>query len=240
MNSLVIVDAGLVSYDECLQFQRQANKRLIAGEGPEILILCQHPAVITLGSSSEAGEILATAELLETLQVRVTKVDRGGKATYHGPGQLIAYPILDLRNKKQDVAWYMRTLESVVIDTVGAFGAVAGTRPAHTGVWFGSENRSDPWRKIASLGVRISRWCTYHGVSICLNKVELAPGIDGFSLINPCGLPDAKMTYLEAEATLPFNIELVRQVFVEKIQQKFNFSEISLSNSLPNFGSMQF
>ena len=134
--------------------------------------------------------------------------------TFHGPGQLVAYPLLDLRNKKKDVDWYMRTLEQVVLETIGSYGVLGSTIKGKTGVWV-EENS-----KIASIGVRISRWCTMHGLSI-----NVEPCADGFSAINPCGFNDISITSMQEQGANAVMTDLM-DIVAERIAAHFGFEQI--------------
>lgn len=191
MSSIVeppdFLDVGLKPYQEIWALQKQLQSELIAGTGKQTVILCEHPAVITLGTSADAENVLAKEETLKDRGIEVVKIERGGDVTYHGPGQLVVYPILNLNNYRRDVDWYLRLLEGVIIDTMAEFG-VSGIRiSGKTGVW------TSPTEKIASIGVRFSRWCSMHGLSLNVTTTQ-----DGFDLINPCGFKDIKMSSLKS------------------------------------------
>lgn len=191
-----ILELGLRPYREVWDLQRRIVKGLIEGRSPEALILCRHPAVITLGKSAKAENILAEREVLDAMGIEVLEVERGGDVTYHGPGQLVMYPILNLRRRRQDVHWYMRSLEECIIRTLQEFEIIGRRVSGRTGVWTGAleSDTSQKPRKIASLGVRISRWCAYHGVSLNVGDCS-----SGFALINPCGFHDIIVTSMNAE-----------------------------------------
>lgn len=191
MSSIVeppdFLDIGLKPYREVWALQKKLQSELIAGTGKQTVILCEHPAVITLGTSADAENVLAKEETLKDRGIEVVKIERGGDVTYHGPGQLVVYPILNLNNYRRDVDWYLRLLEGAIIDTMADFG-VSGIRIAgKTGVW------TSPTEKIASIGVRFSRWCSMHGLALNVTTAE-----DGFNLINPCGFKDIKMSSLRS------------------------------------------
>lgn len=202
--TLQILSLELVSYQEVWELQRTLQRELIAGTGGEHLIICQHPETITIGRSGSRDNILAPPAELKERGVEVFEVERGGDVTFHGPGQLVAYPILNLANRRKDVGWYMRSLEQIVINTLQQLEITGERINGRTGVWTqGTENVIDSGaredlsdghcegasglerkRKLASIGVRISRWCTLHGLAL---NIEPLPG---FTLINPCGCRD--------------------------------------------------
>lgn len=176
--------------------QREIQRANIDGVGAQTLLLCEHEPVITLGRSTKSGNVLASREFLSSRGVEVLEIERGGDVTYHGPGQLVGYPLLDLSPLKRDVGWYMRSLEEVILRTLQDFSIPAVRVPERTGVWTEhTENDSFfPYRKVSSIGVRISRWCTLHGFSLNVRNCS-----SGFSLINPCGFTDVRVTSLEEE-----------------------------------------
>lgn len=175
---------GLVRYDDGLLMQEQAVERLRSGKAPEQLLLLEHPHVVTLGRGADSSNILADSALLHTSSVEVHQTGRGGDVTYHGPGQLVGYPIISLKPDRCDVHRYVRDIEEVLIRTIAEFG-VTGTRiPGLTGVWVGNE-------KIAAIGVRIARWITSHGFALNVNT-----NLDYFKMIVPCGIADKGVTSL--------------------------------------------
>jgi lipoyl(octanoyl) transferase len=177
---------GLVSYGESLELQTTLIQERRAGRIPDLLLLLQHPAVITLGvRGSSRSHILATDARLEELRIDVHETGRGGDVTYHGPGQIVGYPILDLRPDRCDVHRYVRDLEDVMIRVCAAYGVEAGRIPGLSGAWAGAE-------KIGAIGVRLSRWITSHGFAFNV-KTDLAH----FDLIVPCGISDRGVTSLE-------------------------------------------
>lgn len=182
------VDLGLRSYGEVLELQRAAARARIFGElAQDVLLLVEHPPVITLGRSSKDAHLLANPEQLTARGVEVFEVERGGDVTFHGPGQLVGYPIIDLKRHKQDLHWYLRQVEEVLIRALAEFG-IAGERVAkYTGVWTGR-------RKIASIGVHARDWVTWHGFAL-----NVSTELSFFDLIVPCGIPEVTMTSMQRE-----------------------------------------
>jgi len=175
---------GRVEYSTGLTIQERAVEDCAAGRAPEQLLLLEHPPVFTLGRGADRSNILLDESRLRALNIELHETGRGGEVTYHGPGQLVGYPIINLRPDRCDVHRYVRDLEEVLIRAIGDFG-VAGTRiPGLTGVWVGSE-------KIAAIGVRIARWITSHGFALNVNT-----DLSYFNLIVPCGIPDKGVTSL--------------------------------------------
>jgi lipoyl(octanoyl) transferase len=169
-------ELGRVDYATALILQKQLACERKEGAIPDQLLLLEHPHVITLGRNGRQENLLAGSEVLERAGIAFFPTDRGGDITYHGPGQLVGYPIMDLREWKRDVGAYLRAVEQVIIDTLGDFGIAAGRIPKLTGVWVGE-------RKIAAMGVHISRWVTSHGFALNVNT-----DLRYFQYIVPCGL----------------------------------------------------
>jgi lipoyl(octanoyl) transferase len=184
MKLLDVRRLGRVGYADALALQRRLVEERRHDRIPDTLLLVEHPPVLTLGVRGDGGRshILAPAERLAALGIEVFEAGRGGDVTYHGPGQIVGYPILDLKPDRQDVHRYVRDLEEVLIRTAGDFG-IAGSRvKGLTGVWVGD-------RKLAAIGVRISRWVTSHGFAL-----NHATDLDHFGLIVPCGITDRGVT----------------------------------------------
>jgi lipoate-protein ligase B len=185
---LGLLDLGHRAYAETLELQRTLCRRRLAGElDRDLLLLVEHEPVITLGRATRATSLpLAPAEL-ERRRVAVVEVERGGDVTYHGPGQLVGYPILQLREHREDLHWYLRQLEAALIGALAELGIAAGRKPGLTGVWTGG-------RKIASIGIHVKQWVTFHGFAL-----NVTTDLRGFDLIVPCGIRDVVMTSVAAE-----------------------------------------
>jgi lipoyl(octanoyl) transferase len=175
---------GLVPYAEGLRFQARAIEELRTGKAPEQLLLLEHPHVFTLGRGADSSNILVDQEQLEKHSVEVHETGRGGDVTYHGPGQLVGYPIINLKPDRCDVHRYVRDIEEVLIRTIAEFGVTGARIPGLTGVWVGDE-------KIAAIGVRIARWITSHGFALNVNT-----DLEYFRMIVPCGISDKGVTSL--------------------------------------------
>ncbi len=186
MPECVWSDLGTVGYAAALERQRALVERRQRGEIPDQLLLLEHPHVITMGRNAKPQNLLAGEEHLRRAGVSLHATDRGGDVTYHGPGQLVGYPILDLREWKRDVVAYVRALESVLIGALGELGIAAGRAGGMTGVWAGEA-------KIAAIGVRVSRWVSSHGFA--LNYVT---DLKYFQYIVPCGLAGRPVTSIAA------------------------------------------
>lgn len=188
MSELLVLDLGLRDYAEALSFQRDLAAARLAGRiAQDVLVLVEHPPVITLGRSSKAAHLLASPEALAARGVALHEVERGGDVTFHGPGQLVGYPIVDLTGHKQDLHWYLRQVEEVLIQAVGTLGLHADRNLGKTGVWTGG-------RKLASIGVHARQWVTWHGFAL-----NVTTDLRYFDLMVPCGIADVTMTSVAAE-----------------------------------------
>lgn len=180
---------GLVGYADGLAMQEARQQARLRAEVPDVLLLLEHRPVFTLGRRAEHGNILGSPQLLADRGIEVFETGRGGDVTYHGPGQVVGYPIIDLRPDRKDVKRYVYDLEQVMIDVCATFGLTAGRVDGLIGCWV------DGQRKIGAIGVRISRWVTMHGFAFNVTDEVL----DAFSLIVPCGISDRGVTTLERE-----------------------------------------
>ncbi|HYU36348.1 MAG TPA: lipoyl(octanoyl) transferase LipB [Gemmatimonadales bacterium] len=179
-----VIEAGLVPYGEALEWQRSLAEARIAGRlERDVLLLLQHPPVVTLGRTARAGH------LLEPHDLPVFEVERGGDVTFHGPGQLVGYPILDLGGYRRDLHWYLRTLEQALIDALARLDIPTERKPGYTGVW-----TSRGSRKIASIGVHVKQWVTSHGFAL-----NVTTDLSQFDRIVPCGIAGVVMTSVERE-----------------------------------------
>lgn len=193
-----------MAYDDALEMQRRLVEARKSGQIPDTLLLLEHPHVLTIGVRKGGGRanIVANPETLERLGVTVREAGRGGDVTYHGPGQLVGYPIIDLRPDRQDVHQYVRDIEEVLIRTCADFGVTAARMKEFSGAWV-----EDPARgpeKVAAIGVRIARWVTSHGFALNVNT-----DLNFFRLIVPCGIPDRGVTSLQALTGGPVAIDRV-------------------------------
>jgi lipoyl(octanoyl) transferase len=208
---------GVVPYADALVLQKALVEERKAGHIPDQLLLLEHPAVITLGvkTRAERTHIVASDETLRANGVEVLETGRGGDVTYHGPGQLVGYPILDLTPDRRDVHRYVRDLEEVLIRAAAAFGVQAGRLPGLTGAWVGDD-------KLAAIGVRISRWVTSHGFALNVNT-DLAH----FDFIVPCGIVDKGVTSLERLLGHAVPMSQVEHAVVEAFGEVFESRRLS-------------
>ena len=184
-----VVDLGLIAYGPACELQRQLVEARKARAIPDVLLLCEHPHVITLGRNSGRANLLAGTAMLEHMNTEVHSSDRGGDITYHGPGQIVGYPILDLSQHRRDIRWYVDQLEEVMIRTTGDFGIAARRVEGQHGAWIDTPNGE---QKIGALGVHLSRWVTSHGFAY-----NVATDLRYFDLIVPCGIAGKSVTSLE-------------------------------------------
>ena len=206
-----LMNLGLVPYREAWDLQRALAAAISQGAMPETVILLEHPPVVTLGRRTGDDELHVPHEA----EVEIVETDRGGKSTYHAPGQLVAYPILDLKRHGKDVKRYVRDLEQALIDTLSAFGIDGARVDGLTGVWLHS-----PPRKIASIGVHISRWITTHGYALNID-LDPAPFTDW---ITACGLEDAAFTTMARELGRPLAVDEVRPAAAQALGDVFGLT----------------
>jgi len=189
MTEALQVDLGLIGYAEAWELQKRVVAARKAGAIEDVLLLCEHPPVITLGRSGKRENLLASEHVLRQKGVEFHASDRGGDITYHGPGQIVGYPILNLGAIRRDVVWYVRTLEEAMIRATAEFGIIAERVAGKTGIWVRAGNTEE---KLAAIGVHISRWVTSHGFAY-----NVSTDLRNFDLIVPCGIADRKVTSLE-------------------------------------------
>lgn len=181
---------------------------------PNHLVFVEHPHVYTLGKSGQPENLLLDQKGLKEKEATYYKINRGGDITYHGPGQIVGYPILDLDNFFTDIHLYLRTLEQAVIDTLAEYGITSGRYPGYTGVWLDADNGKA--RKICALGVRCSRWVTMHGFAFNVNT-----DLEYFKNIIPCGIDDKDVTSMKRELGTEVDLEEVKEVLLKNIIKLF-------------------
>lgn len=207
---------GLVAYDEALAWQQARAEAVRTGAALEALAVLQHPPVYTLGMRGERRHVLATPEALAARGAGLVPTDRGGDVTFHGPGQLVAYPILDLRRRELGPATYVRMLETVLIDTLARFGIEAGRVPGRPGVWAEES-------KVAALGVRVRGGVCTHGVAL-----NVSTDLGWFDAIVPCGIADAGVTSMERLLGVAPPHQAVEDAFIEAFARVFGLRVTSL------------
>jgi lipoate-protein ligase B len=210
---LWVVRQGVTSYVEILDLQRRIAAARITGEiAQDVLLLLEHSPVVTLGRSSKEKNLVASKDFLASRGVELHEVERGGDVTFHGPGQLVGYPIIDLKRHKQDLHWYLRQLEQAIIHTLEKFGVAAERSTGYTGVW-------TKGRKIASIGVHARDWVTWHGIALNVNN-----DLSFFDLIVPCGIAGVVMTSIEKETGAETAVDDVADVFAREMAALFGLT----------------
>jgi lipoyl(octanoyl) transferase len=202
VSSCTVIDLGLIGYDAAWELQKRVVAARKAGTIEDVLLCCEHPHVITLGRNGKRANLLATESVLRQKGVEYFETSRGGDITYHGPGQIVGYPILNLGAIKRDVVWYVRQLEEVMIRASADFGIAARREEGKTGIWVGEGSAAE---KLAAIGVHISRWVTSHGFAY-----NVATDLRYFDLIVPCGIAERKATSLEKLLERQIRLEDVR------------------------------
>jgi lipoyl(octanoyl) transferase len=211
MRTIHVRRLGRIGYADGLELQKQLVEQRKAGAIPDQLLLLEHPPVITLGVKTRNNQtnIVAGPEALAAAGVEVFETGRGGDVTYHGPGQLVGYPIIDLKPDRCDVHKYVRDVEDVMIRAAAAFGVTAGRLPGLTGAWVGDE-------KLAAIGVRISKWVTSHGFAFNVNTA-----LEHFDFIVPCGITDKGVTSLERQLGRPVAMDEVEAAIESAFREVF-------------------
>lgn len=238
-----LLELAAVPYEEALDMQHRIVAARQAGRGKDVLILLEHPPVLTLGRHATEANILASPDLLDRMGVSVHRVERGGEVTYHGPGQLVGYPILDLRRYNKDVGRFMHNLEEVLIRTLNDFGIEGERIEGIIGVWVRDRDWAAGLReslsragldvaspaevthmnKIAALGARVERWFTYHGFAL-----NVQPNLNHYDLIVPCGIREHGVTSMQAELGTTVDMGKVRRRVAAHFEQVFGVSLIPI------------
>lgn len=217
---LWVVRLGRMGYEEALEYQREVARQRITGAVPhDVLLLVEHPPVVTLGRSSKQKNLVSSPEFLASRGVELFEVERGGDVTFHGPGQLVGYPIFDLKRHKQDLHWYLRSVEEALIRTLGEYGIPGERSTGYTGVW-------TQGRKIASIGVHARDWVTWHGFAL-----NVTTDLSYFDLIVPCGIAGVEMTSLAKETGLSPSVDDVGSKAASHFAALFDL--VAVEQSLP-------
>lgn len=224
---LIVCHLGRVPYETAWGLQEQIQERLVSAKRepdtsslPHVLLLLEHPHVYTIGKSGDTDHLLVSEERLDALDASYHRIGRGGDITYHGPGQLVGYPLLDLDRFFTDLGRYLRTLEEVIIRTCEEYGVTGSRVDGRTGVWVGPDARG-PERKVCALGVRCSRWVTMHGFAL-----NVTTNLEYFDHIVPCGIADRDVTSLENETDDVVDVGAVRRPVVRHFAELFDVDVI--------------
>jgi lipoyl(octanoyl) transferase len=227
VNEVTYIDLGLKDYKETWDYQVELQQKIIEAKMEQdrgaimnYLIFVEHPHVYTLGKSGKENNLLIQESLLKSIGAALYKIDRGGDITYHGPGQLVGYPILDLDSLGMGVKEYIYKLEQAVIETLANFNIPASRMEGATGVWLDT-GKSLQARKICAIGVKVSRSVTLHGFALNINT-----DLNYFSYINPCGFADKGVTSLEKELGAKQSMEKIKDLLLNTLQQIFQWRAI--------------
>ncbi|MBI4785830.1 MAG: lipoyl(octanoyl) transferase LipB [Chloroflexi bacterium] len=243
MNSVWLVNFDTVPYGEALALQHRIVEARKRGALNDTLLLLEHPPVFTLGRNAQDANILASREFLEQQGIEVYRVERGGDVTYHGPNQLVGYPILDLRNFRQDVGWFVRLMEEMLVRALADFGIQGRLIEKLIGVWVDASppspslplppllNRSSGSgegggggeAKIAQIGARIENWITYHGFAL-----NVDPNMTHFDLIVPCGISDKAVTSMARVLRRPVDMQAVRRCVADRFAEVFDAEVVEI------------
>ena len=225
-NRLIVKNLGIMNYSDCFEYQKNIQndiiqiklnnrEKKIKDNTPNYLLFVEHNHVYTLGNSGDSANLLFNSDLLKEKGIDFYKTNRGGDITYHGPGQLVCYPIIDMENFYTDINKYLRDLESIIIDTLNFFGIKASSNSVDTGVWLDVGNLNE--RKICAMGIKVSRWVTMHGLALNVNT-----DLSYFEGIIPCGINNKGVTSMSNELNRIVEIDLVQKILIEKFSKKFN------------------
>jgi lipoyl(octanoyl) transferase len=212
--TLTYCDLGFIDYKEAWDLQKEIFSKSVSGEVEDYLLLLEHPNTYTLGKTAHRENLKGSEEYLKLNNISVYDIDRGGDITYHGPGQIVGYPIIDLNNWFKDTHKYLRALEEVIIKTCSDFGLNCGRNEKHTGVWIGD-------RKIAAIGIKVSRWITMHGFAFNVNT-----DLNLFNGIIPCGIQDKSVTSLSKELNSEISIQEVKDKLLNNFSNVFNYNTV--------------
>lgn len=208
------INVDLIDYQQAWDLQKITLEKRKNNEIDDVLYLLEHPNTYTLGKITDKKNLISSEEFLKENKIQVYEIDRGGDITYHGPGQIVGYPIIDLKSWKKDTHKYLRALEEVLILTCNEYGINAMRNPAYTGVWIDN-------RKIAAIGIKISHWITMHGFAFNVNT-----DLNLFNGIIPCGIVDKEVTSLQKELKREINIDEVKEKIVENFRNVFDYDLI--------------
>jgi len=216
--TLLYSNLGIIDYKEAWDLQKELFTRRVNAETEDILFLLEHPNTYTLGKTADRENLKGSEDYLKNNQISVYDIDRGGDITYHGPGQIVGYPIIDLNYWQKDTHKYLRALEEVIIRTCAEYNLICDRNPKHTGVWINDA-------KIAAIGIKVSRWVTMHGFAFNINT-----DLNLFNGIIPCGIQDKSVTSLKKELNREVVISEVKERIVKNFKEIFNYDRIISKN----------
>ncbi len=212
---LYYCDLGFIDYKEAWDLQRETFELRVKNKIPDVIYLLEHPNTYTLGKTADHNNLVGSEEYLSTNKISVYDIDRGGDITYHGPGQVVGYPIINLTAWKQDTHKYLRALEETIIQTCSGYGITGGREPKYTGVWVED-------RKIAAIGIKVSRWVTMHGFAFNVNT-----DLSFFSGIIPCGISDKDVTSIRREIKSEIPINEIKTKIVKNFAGIFGYEDVT-------------
>ncbi|MBA4250634.1 MAG: lipoyl(octanoyl) transferase [Chlorobiaceae bacterium] len=216
--SLSYSDLGFVDYKKTWDFQKELLNERKNNLIDDTLLLLEHPHTYTLGKTANKNNLIGSEDFLSKKSISIFEIDRGGDITYHGPGQLVGYPIINLTDWQQDTHKYLRALEEAIIKTIAEFGITGERNDKFTGVWINE-------RKIAAIGIKVSRWITMHGFALNCNT-----DLSFYDGIIPCGIKDKAVTSIEKEIGQKFSMNDLKEKFVKHFVEVFNYTEIKKNN----------
>lgn len=219
---ILYIDAGIIDYQEAWDLQKNLLELRYQNKIADILLLLEHPNTYTLGKVADKNNLLSDQDFLKENKITVYEIDRGGDITFHGPGQIVGYPIINLLNWKRDTHEYLRGLEEVIIRTCDEFGLKSQRNPKYTGVWIDD-------RKIAAIGIKISRWITMHGFAFNINT-----DLSLFNGIIPCGIKEKSVTSLSKELNVEVEIKIVKEKLLNNFKQFFEYQKL-INVDIDNF-----
>jgi len=215
---LVYCDLGLIDYKDAWDLQKSIHQLRTENKIDDILLLLEHPHTYTLGKTADKQNLVGDKKYLDENKISVYDIDRGGDITYHGPGQIVGYPIINLTNWKQDTHKYLRSLEEVIIKVCREYGLTGKRVEKFTGVWIDE-------RKICAIGIKVSRWITMHGFAFNVNT-----DLKLFNGIIPCGISDKEVTSLNRELKIEVSLAEVKEKIIHHFVNEFNYTQIELKS----------
>ena len=225
-NNIIVKNLGFINYSDCYEYQKKIQNEIIQIKldnrnkrikkiTPNYLLFVEHDHVYTLGNSGNSENLLFNENILKQKGIEFYKTNRGGDITYHGPGQLVCYPIIDMENFYTDIHRYLRDLEETIINTLNVLGITASGNSNETGVWIDVGKLNE--RKICAMGIKVSRWVTMHGLALNVNT-----NLSFFEGIIPCGISNKGVTSISNELKKEVKMDLVQKIFIEKFLDQFN------------------
>ena len=225
-NNIIVKNLGKFNYSDCFEYQKKIQNEIIQIKldnrnkrikkiTPNYLLFVEHDHVYTLGNSGNSENLLFNENILKQKGIEFYKTNRGGDITYHGPGQLVCYPIIDMENFYTDIHRYLRDLEEIIINTLNVLGITASGNSNETGVWIDVGKLNE--RKICAMGIKVSRWVTMHGLALNVNT-----NLSFFEGIIPCGISNKGVTSISNELNKEVKMDLVQKIFIEKFLDQFN------------------